>query len=358
VTKYAAVLFAAASLARAQEAASGFDLRVNLSTAGIYSHQLSQAPRSDGPLTGGARALLYPTWKLSSHWTVFGAVQVHSRPYFAEEVTTQGYGVKADVLQANISYSRSWANSSLQVRIGELTSAFGSFLLRYDPADNPLAGMPSAYGYYYKPVTSLGLMGAQVDGTAGRVDLRAQFVNSSPGNRRSIFDNAQYGSWAGGAGITIMQGFRAGVSAYRGPYLHRKYRFYFPGEADPRDLPGSGYGIDVQWGRGHWNVWGELQRHQRVYRAMPTYNQHTGYAEIRRVLNPRWYVAARAEYYRASVGPGGQIYEMAAGFRPNRHQLLKFDYAISQGPAVPGSLGNAAILELVTTLHPVSVDRD
>lgn len=158
-----------------------------------------------------------------------------------------------------------------------------------------------SYGYYYKPVSSNGLTGAQVDVTKGKVDLRAQFTNSSPANRRSLFDRDQYGAWAGGAGYTIRQGFRVGVSAYRGPYLHRQYQYYFPGEAKPRDLPGSGYAIDVQWGRGPWNVYGELQKFQLAYRLIPTFNEHTGYAEVRRVLHPRLYVAARASYIRAST---------------------------------------------------------
>src|SRR4051812_15233246 len=112
--------------------------------------------------------------------------------------------------------------------------------------------MPPAYGYYYKPVSTLALTGAQVDATLGKLDTRAQFTTSSPANRRGVFDREQYGSWTGGLGYTIRQGLRVGVSAYRGPYLHRQYAYYFPGEADPRDLPASGYGVDAQWGRGPW----------------------------------------------------------------------------------------------------------
>ena len=139
---------------------------------------------------------------------------------------------------------------------------------------------------------------AQVDGTVGPFDMRAQFTTSSPANPRSVFDKDQYANWAGGAGYTIRQGFRVGVSAYRGPYLDRHYQYYFPGEAPPRDLPATGYGLDVQWGRGPWNVYGELSHFQFAYKAIPTFNMHTGYAEVRRVLTPRWYVAARTGYER------------------------------------------------------------
>ena len=72
---------------------------------------------------------------------------------------------------------------------------------------------------------------------------------------------------------------------------------YFPGEAPPHDLPATAYGLDVQWGHGPWNVYGELSHFQMTYKTIPDFNMHTGYAEARRVLTPRWYAAARAELY-------------------------------------------------------------
>src|SRR5512135_1917384 len=159
-----------AGLACAQEAESGFELRSTVSAQSVYSHDLTEAPREGAPMTGGFQALLYPTWKLNSHWAVSGAIEVHSRPYFPEEFTSQGYGVKTNILNANISYSRFWGKGSLVVRAGQLTSAFGSFLLRYDPATNPLTGVPPGYVYYTGGVAIAGLAGAQVDGTLGPFD--------------------------------------------------------------------------------------------------------------------------------------------------------------------------------------------
>ena len=341
-----------------QEAESGFELRTTLSGAASYSHKFSMMPRAGGPLNGGFRSMFYPAWKLSRNWTVSGAFQVHSRPYFYEQFTTQGRGVKGDLLQAHLSYARFWNDKSVVVRVGQLSSAFGAFLLRYDDADNPLIDIPLAYGYYYKSVSVFGLAGAQVDATAGKLDARAQFVNSSPGNRRSIFDSDQYGNWAGGIGYTILQGFRVGVSAYRGPYAHRGYAFYRPGEVNPRDLPGSGYGLDVQWGRGAWNISGEWQRFQRIYRVTRTVNQHTGYAEARYVLHPRWYLAARTGYLWANTFPGREAYDTVVGFRPNRHQLLKIGYQVQRGRTVRGTLDNTFSIQLVTRLGLISVSRD
>ena len=341
----------AASAVWAQEAESGFELRSTVSAASIYSQGLTDAPRDGAPWTGGFQALLYPTWKLNSHWAVSGAIQVHSRPYFPEEFTSQGFGVKANILNASISYSRFWGNASVVVRAGQLTSAFGSFLLRYDPASNPLTGVPAGYGYYGSGISIEGLAGAQVDATLGRFDMRAQLANSSPVNPRSVFDRDQYANWAGGAGYTIRQGFRVGVSAYRGPYLDRQYPFFFPGEAPPHDLPSTGYGLDVQWGQGPWNVYGELAHFQMTYKQIPDFNMHTGYAEVRRVLKPRWYAAVRTGYNRPVKYPGSESYEMAAGFRPTPHQLVKFGYTVEHYAGDYEPVNHAVTIQFVTSFR-------
>ena len=348
--KFALLLLMAGTI-WAQEADSGFELRTTASVQSVYAHELTELPRNGAPMTAGFQALLYPTWKLNSHWTVSGAIQVHSRPYFPEEFTTQGFGVKTQILNASVGYSQFWNKGSVVVRAGQLLSAFGLFLLRYDPATNPFAGAPPGYGYYGGGASIEGLAGAQVDATAGPVDMRAQFTNSSPVNPRSIFDRDQYGGWAGGAGYTIRQGVRVGVSAFRGPYLDRHYAFYFPGEALPRDLPATGYGLDAQWAQGHWNTYGELQHFQMTYKAIPTFNMHTGYAEARRVLSPRWYAAARAGYTRMNPYPGSERYEIAAGFRPAANQIVKFGYLITRGPAIKGTQDNVASIQFVTSFR-------
>jgi hypothetical protein len=343
------LFFGLAAILLGQEAESGFELRSTVSLQSMYSRALTDSPRGGAPITGGFQALLYPTWKLDSHWAISGAIEVHSRPYFPEEFTTQGYGVKTEILNANISYSRFWGRGSVVLRAGQLTSAFGSYLLRYDPATNPLTGVPAGYGYYTGGVAIGGLPGAQVDATVGPVDLRAQFSNSSPANPRSVFDKDQYANWAGGLGYTIRQGFRVGVSAYRGPYLDRQFQYYFPGEAPPRELPATGYGLDVQWGRGPWNVYGELAHFQMTYKLIPTYNLQTGYAEVRRVLNPRWYAAARAGYSHPLRFPNSESYEMAVGFRPAPNQLLKFGYTLE--PNSGAVTERRAVIQFVTNFR-------
>ena len=67
---------------RAQEASSGFDLRTTVTAQGVYSPELTETPRSGSQFLGGARVLLYPTWKLNSHWTVTAALQAYTHPFF------------------------------------------------------------------------------------------------------------------------------------------------------------------------------------------------------------------------------------------------------------------------------------
>jgi hypothetical protein len=350
-----AMIFLGVGSAWPQEAASGLDLSATVTAGLLEGSTPTEAPRDGSPWVAGFRAVLYPTWKLDDHWSFSAAVQVHSRPYFLEEMQTQGFGLKTDILHATANYSRFSKDASMVLRVGEISSAFGSFLLRYDDADNPLINAPQTYGYAYTPVTTLGLMGAQADVTVRKLDLRAQFVNSSPANRRSIFDRDQYGNWAGGAGYTIRQGLRVGVSAYDGPYLDRQFPYYFPGEAPPRQLPARAFGVDAQWAAGHWNVQGELQRFCMEYRVIPTFHEEAGYVEVRRVLHPRWFVAQRTGYLANSAGPTAQRFEAVVGFRPDSRNIVKVGYGVDRVMGPGGSLAGTFQLQVVTMLHPLSI---
>ena len=357
--RYAALLLVPFSLLPisgllAQEASSGIDLAATVTGEALYSHALTESPRDGAPVVGGFRSLLYPTWKMGEHWDFSGAVQIISRPFYYESFNTQGYGIRAQILNASLSYSKVGKKGSVVVRAGELTSAFGAFLLRYDDAANPLIGMPMGYGYYYDPISIAGLAGAQVDATLGKWDGRVQLVNSSPVNPRSVFQKDQYANWAGGAGYTIRQGFRVGVSTYRGPYLDRQLPFFRPGESNPKDLPATALGADAQWARGHWNLYGEWEHFEMNYHVMPTYRRNGAYVEAKRVLSPRWYVAARTGFLHTSYNSGGETYEVAAGYRPNSWQLIKAGYMLERERG-PGVWEREFGVQLVTTLHPLSL---
>jgi hypothetical protein len=338
----------------AQEANSGIDLRATITGESVYDHALTESPRDGSPVVAGFRSMLYPTWKIAEHWVISGAIDVNSRPYFQGDFSTQGYGVLVHIIQANIGYSNVWKHGSVVVRAGQMSSAFGAFLLRYDDADNPLINMPMEYGYYGAGITTLGLTGAQVDLTQGKWDGRIQLANSSPTNPRSVFQDGQYPNWAGGAGYTIRQGLRVGISAFRGPYLERESQFFLPGESSPRDLPATAGGADVQWARGHWNVYGEWQRFEMNYHVLPTFRRDAGYFEARRVLHPRWYVAVRTGYLHGSYQSGGETYEASVGFRPNSRQLIKVGYSLER-ERDEGDFYRMIGVQLVTTLHPLSL---
>jgi hypothetical protein len=335
----------------AQEAGSGFDLRATLSGQGIITNQLTQAPRNGSPASAGFRGVAYPTWKISDNWTVTGALQLVTRPYFYEDFDTTGYGAKGYVLNASLNYARVSKRGSLLVRVGQLPTAFGSFMLRYDDADNPLVDMPPEYGYYYAPVSTLGLAGAQIDATRGKWDARVQFANSSPANPRSIFQHDQYGNWAGGAGFTIRQGLRVGVSGYRGPYLDRQYPYFFPGEANPNTLIAHAVGVDASWAYRHTSVQVEGQRFVFPYKAIPTFLEVAGYAEVKQAVSPRWYLALRTGLTSATEVSQVRNAEMAAGFRASRNQLIKFDYELEHYDLASVHNDHTFAVQWVTTLH-------
>jgi hypothetical protein len=349
------LLLGATFVTLSQEADSGLNLGATISAEGIYSKQISNPPRNGDAATGAFRAVLYPTWKVNQNWNVSAAVEAYSYPYFFEDFSTTKNGSTAQVLHADVNYSRLSENRSIVVRAGQLSSAFGSFLLRYDDAVNPLIDVPMSYGYYGRGVTTRSLAGIGLDATFGKVDLRGQLTNSSPANPRSLLDTNQYVNWAAGAGYTIRQGFRVGVSTYRGPYLDRDYPYFFPGEIDPRNLPATAVGIDAQWGAGHWNINGEWQHFQMDYTTIPTFTENTGYGEVKLVLHPRWFLATRIGYVSPSAIPGWRCYEAGVGYRASKYELIKLEYEAQQGRGISGAQQNTLAIQFVTRLHPISL---
>ena len=335
----------------AQEASSGIDFRATVTAQSVASNELTRAPRSGAAVIAGSRAVLYPTAKFSDRWFATGALQLATRPYFYEDLSSTGFGARGNVLQASLNYARISERGSLLVRAGQMPSAFGSFLLRYDDASNPLVDIPVSYGYYYAPISFLGVFGTEVDASRGKVDGRVQFANSSPANPRTVFARDQYGNWAGGGGYTIRQGMRIGVSGYRGPYLDRKYAYYFPGEVNPNRLPARGLGIDGNWAHGHTTVSLELQKFVMPYTRIPNFRESAAYGEFRQVLTPRWFVAARYGYSSTNVTGKLHSIEAGAAFRPNRSQMIKFSY--EEQRYIPRSEGpnHTFGLQLVTELH-------
>ena len=335
----------------AQEASAGLDLRATVTGQTVASNELSEEPRSGSPMIAGFHSTVYPTLKFNDNWFVTGAVQLATRPYYYEQFSTTGYGAKGNVLQATLNYAHVSRKGSVLVRAGEMSTAFGAYMLHYDDAETALVDLPSGYGYYYAPVSVLGVAGAQIDATRGRLDGRVQFANSSPANPRSLFARDQYGNWAGGAGYTIRQGFRVGVSGYRGPYLDRKYPYFFPGEANPNTLPAHALGVDANWAHGHTSAQLELQKFVMPYKLIPTFRESAGYGEVKQVLSPRWFAAVRYGFTTTNVTGRMQTVEAGAGFRPNRLQLIKVAYEMEHYSTGGEPTANTLAIQFVTTLN-------
>lgn len=341
----------------AQEASKGIDLRGTLTMESVASNHLSAKPRSGEPIILAARSVVYPIVKFNENWFLTGAIQFATRPYFYQDLSSTGFGARGSLLQAAVNYSRVSTRGSLVARAGEMPTAFGSFMLRYDETNNPLVDVPPGYGYYYAPVSFLGVAGVEVEGSCNKFDGRLQFANSSPANPRSLLAKDQYGNWAGGAGYTIRQGFRVGVSGYRGPYLDRQYAYFFPGEANPSTLPAHGLGIDANWSHHHTWAYAELQKFVMPYTLFPNFRESTAYGELRQDISPRWYVAWRYGYSCNSVTAKLHSIESGIAFRPDRYQLIKLAYEEQRYQGSNEAPNHVLGIQFTTSLHRTLMSR-
>ena len=389
----------------AQEAEAGFTLPVTITGEGLYTHRLQSADTNASPVTGAFHAALYPGFKLGPHWFVYSSIHLSSTPFYYYDSYEPDHQLETKVVQAFLGYNRHYGTTSVMVKAGKLTSAFGAFPPHYDDADNPLLDQPIPYSAYFKlradqlpcgvrdllhqrytaeatqyacggasgdsegltPVTLYGLPGVEVDLSAHKFDARFQLTNSSPVNPQSLLSGSQHAQWTAGAGYSLVQGFRVGFSTYRGPFLDHSVAGFLPAGHSVRDFSATGTGLDAQWARGRWSTTGEWQWFRFDYpnfRQSPTTS--FGYAEVKAVLNPRTYVAVRAGYQRNSLvednskrsdegfAPNVQAYEFAVGFRPNRWQLLKFGYEWLRGEDISGTRDNVFGIQLVTSIQALS----
>src|SRR5579864_2589226 len=387
-----------------QEAESGVTLPVTISGEGLYTHRLQSANANASPVTGAFHAVLYPGFKLGPHWFLYSSIHVSPTPFYYDESYQSDHQLEAHVVQAFLGYTHNYGTTSVLVKAGKLASAFGAFPLHYDDADNPLLDQPLPYAAYLKlradqlpcsvadllsqqsassvnyacggasgsgeglvPVTLYGLPGVEVDLSTHKIDARIQLTNSSPVNPQSLLSSSQHAQWTAGAGYSLVQGFRVGLSAYRGPFLDRSVASFLPAGHSVRDFPATGAGLDAQWARGRWSTTGEWQWFRFDYpnfRHSPT--SSFGYAEVKAVLNPRTYLAVRAGYQRnsrvedryewssGSFAPNLQACEFAIGVRPNRWQLLKVGYEWLRGEEISGARDNVFGIQLVTSMQALS----
>jgi len=379
---------------------SGISMPITVSGGALYSQRLQFANPSNSPATAGFRAVLYPTVKLGTHWFGYAAVQLRESPYFYYDAFFPEHEYYSTVMQAFIGYSMRKGNTAVVIKAGELASAFGAFPLRYDDTDNPLLDQPLSYiteiplrtdqlpcgtndlthqnygfvsnscggtpggGAGLTPVTLYSLPGAQVDISSGRFDGRFQVTSGSPANPRDISQAGQYLQWAAGGGYTIRQGFRIGMSGFRGPYLNENLAAALPLGTTLRSFPASAIGVDGQWGHGRWSVNGEWQKFwfdSPNFSTAPGFT--SGYGEVKTVITPHLFVAGRAGW----LSPGSvrdlsgitsnefakrlTAYELGAGYWLGRNELLKGSYEWMHSEGGSGTRSNVVGVQFVVRFN-------
>ncbi|HEX7359293.1 MAG TPA: hypothetical protein VF283_02265 [Bryobacteraceae bacterium] len=403
------VLFACLRVA-AQEANYGFSIPVTVSGDLRYSN--GAAVPEAGDLKPGFRALASPVLKLGPHWFLYSTLEAHSSSYFSYQIGADDQRpVQFNLMQAFIGYKANLPGAALLIKAGRLSSSFGLFPLDYNDADEPLIDPPLVYSanlplrpdqiscgaieilgesygsgvedqcggatterYGLVPVTLYGLPAMEVQVSSHRFDARVQISNSSPSNPQSLESNSQFGQFTIGGGYTFAEGLHVGVSRFQGPYLERIVAPLLPAGTTLQDFPASGTGVDAEWSRGPWSAVGEWQHFRFAspgFRVPPS--ETAGYVQVKRILSPRLFLATRFNILRSgpieddsgvSGSQGGaprEMYEVGAGYRLNRRQLLKVggswtdrNFWQAAGLLWARAEGYGLELQLVTSFTPIS----
>ena len=387
----------------AQDSNFGIAMPVTLSGGMFHSGRLQFADPTGSPFAEGFRVMMYPTLKLGSHWFAYAALQVRMTPYFYYDAYEPERELYTNTIQAFVGYTTRTEKTTLVIKAGRLATAFGSFPLRYDETDNPLLDQPLAYvselplrgdqlpcgtrdllWQYYgyveascggrpgeggglTPVTLYGLPGVQIEASRGHLDGRIQLTASSPATSEYWTTRFEYLQWTAGAGYTIRQGTRIGVSGFRGPYLDRAVASFLPGGTSVRDFPATGVGVDGQWARGRWSVNAEWQRFQfDLPNFVVSPSTTAGYGEAKSVLTPRLYLAGRVGYLKngsvtdsrhisaPKYAPALTSLELGAGVWLHRNLLLKSSYGWLHMEGQRGSQNNVFGFQLVANFHALN----
>ncbi len=316
------------------------------------------------------------------------AQEAQSHDYFSYPLGYETGPLSAVFLQGYLGYRTRIRSATFLVKAGRLMPAFGHYALEYDDAKSPLIDPPSIYSvslplrsdqipcnlqdilhqsyddsiqfgcagsqvggstaerYGLTPVTLYGIPGIEAELSWGRIDGRIQMTNSSPANPQSLLSHSQFVQWTAGGGYTLPGGIHVGASGFRGPYLS--------GIVEPvieNNFSASGMGIDAQWFGGPWSVEGEWQH---FHFGIPGFAQspalNGGYFQVKRILTPRLYAAARTNWQLPGAATDSQgmhadqisahqeTEEVVLGYRINRLQLLKTGFTFSDRP--PWNVGS------------------
>lgn len=200
-----------------------------------------------------------------------------------------------------------------------------------------------------------GVYGAEADLSFRRFDARLQVANSSPMHPQSLASPSQHPHWTGGAGYTLPNGLRIGVSVHHGPYIPVESRWLSPGD-DFRQFPATGVGTEVQWARGRVSVQGEWQRFEYPYPRVSSLIGSFGFAETKIIVTPRLFVAGRAGFRSFNyLVAAEQNYEAVIGYRPSRRQLIKLGYLKSRDESLGSARGDVLGLQYIYSFQGLPV---
>lgn len=395
-----AICAMAAAVAPAQETEWGISMPVTASFGVMDTQRFQLFNPAASPWAANFRLMFYPTVRLGKHWFGYAAVQVRRLPFFYYDAFLPDRGVQADVIQGYVGYEAHPGPATVVFKAGQLTTAFGSFPLRYDDAENPLMDQPLAYiteiplrsdqllcgtrdllwqsygsvgascggesgrGPGLTPVTLYGEPGVQAEISVHRVDARVQMTANSPAYPDGWHISRRYLQWSAGGGFTIRQGFRVGASAFRGPYLDDEVAPWLPAGTTVRSFPATAMGLDSKWARGRLSATGEWQRFRF---DMPNFvvspEISAGYVEVKGRLTPRLYAAAREGYLKtgsvldtqgisaSQFAPTLRATEIGAGCWLEPRILLKVSYEWMQSAGSSGTRFNVLGLQLVASFR-------
>ena len=370
-----ALLFATVCAATAQESSYGISVPVTITGNALYTNAKQTDDGVTRAATAGFRAVASPVLRLGPHWFFYSRLDLYSSSYFtgSSYSSYEESSVDFDAMEAFAGYSVKVGQSTLLLKAGQMSSAFGLAPVEYDDSKMPLLAPPSIYtsrvnlrpdqipcstadmlgqrtGYEIEfdcggdrpdrygiaPVTLDGIPAFEAELSTHRVDARLQITNSSPANPRGLLADSQFVQWTAGAGYTFRNGLHLGASGFRGPYLDKTLETVLPPGKNIRDFNATGIGADLQWSRGAWSTEGEWQRFRfEVPGFTVSPSVGAGYGQVKRILSPRVYVAARASFERfGRVADSArqvaehfqsplETYEIGAGYRLNRRQLIK-----------------------------------
>jgi hypothetical protein len=366
-----------------QEAAAGLSVPVTVSGVAGYSRTSESGEPAYQDENVGVRAVIQPSLQLGPHWFVYSAVDMRSSAYGQYGNSPQAAAVAATLMQGYLGYKTELKTVSILIKAGRLTSAFGLYPLQYDDAKTPLIEVPLGYrmnlplrpdqlacnlseiywqsaddpltfrcggansaSYGMLPVSLYGIPAVETQVSWNRVDARLQITNSSPANPQSLLSGSQRLQWTAGGGYSFRGGLHAGVSGFRGPYLDEIVSSFLPPGKALSGFPASGIGLDLVWLHGPWSMQGEWQRFEfQVPNFSRAPGSQTAFAEVKRVLSPRIFVAVRTavELPGKASGPSSETtarigyaeanQELVFGYRINRFQLVKLGGNYAKRPS-------------------------